>query len=420
MESCSGRGWFVKPVRFATIGVGGFARTHLGALDALQEEGLGELVAVSEINVEANREKLDQLSERGLRVYTDYVEMLRTEKSVDVVSIPTGIPMHAPMAIAALKEGCHVLVEKPPAATIQDLDAMIDAQEKSGKLCGVGFQMTSGKGFHHLLQAIHEGRLGKIETVIGIGLWKRLDSYYARNRWAGRLYCDGRWALDGPILNALSHVLNNLFFFVSPNLGEAVAPKWVRAELYKAHPIESEDTSCVLCETGNGVKVFTFFTVCNPESRNLTTRIVGSRGTAVWNRDESIAYSWPGENRQETLSATEAGGGCTTDVFRNFARCVRGEESRLCCPVSETRPYQLAANGAFESSGTVHKVDPEYIIRESEGDSVATTIKDIPDIIGQAIEEQKLFSDLGIPWAEPTETFYLAGYREFPKRFGIS
>lgn len=413
----------MKPLRFATIGVGGFARCHLDAIRLLEEEGLGQLVAVAENNVEANRSTLDDLAARNVRHYADHREMLVRERSLDAVTVPTGIPFHAPMTVAAFEAGYHVLTEKPPAATIQDLDAMIAAQAKADRLGAVGFQMLSGAGFKHLNDSIKTGKLGKIKAVIGVGQWRRLDSYYERNRWAGRLRLGDRWVLDGPILNPLSHILNNLLFLASAEKGKAASPRWVQAELYKAHPIESEDTSCLTAETENGVRIYFYATLCAETSDDPMIHVIGSQGSATWRFPSDLFYEVEegstGKLSREVIDLDGMEPGTTTEVFRNFAKVLRGEESRVYCPLEETRSYQIVANAAFESSGRIHGIESEHVLRKGEESSISTTIKGISTLFSAAVDEHKLFSQMGVPWAVQTEPFATQGYSEFPQRFVV-
>lgn len=415
----------MKPIRFATIGVGGFGGSHLGAIRVLEQEGIGQLVAVAENNIEANRDTLNKLSSRHIRHYSDFQELLQTEKTVDVVSIPTGIPYHAPMTIAALHAGFHVLCEKPPAATIQDLDTMIEAQEKSGKECAIGFQLLSGLGFRQLNESIKNGDLGEIEAVIGVGRWKRLDSYYERNQWAGRLKLGDRWVLDGPILNPLSHYLNNVLFLASSEMGRAGVPRWVQAELYKAHSIESEDTSCLTAELENGVRVYFYVTLCDREGGETYIQVCGPRAEARWDGStDQVTLTCRDSDSKDTVTPRAADftaqPGSTREVFRNLSRFLLGEVDKLYCPVVETRPYQMTANAAFESSRAVHPVHPQYVIREPQGDSVATFITGLEETLEQAVVGKKLFSDLGVPWAMRTEPFAVHGYSHFPQQFSTT
>lgn len=73
--------------------------------------------------------------------YPDLSQMLSKEK-LDIVDICTPPQAHAPLAIQALKNGCHVILEKPMALKTADCDEMLDASHKyGGKLCVIHNQL---------------------------------------------------------------------------------------------------------------------------------------------------------------------------------------------------------------------------------------------------------------------------------------
>ena len=222
-------------------------------------------VSVSERD---DAEALSLLQEKGVPIHGDYETMLQEVEGVDVIALPTPIHSHAPMTIQALDRGFHVLVEKPPAATVQEVDAMIDARDRAGKLCAVGFQLITGTGIQKLKKMVCSGEFGDIVEVVACGKWKRQKSYYERQPWAGQLKCDGRYVLDGPLNNPLAHILNNELYVASAEDGKLARPLEVTAELYRGHDfIKSENTSCLRASLDNGAKVYFFVTLCAADNR---------------------------------------------------------------------------------------------------------------------------------------------------------
>ena len=73
--------------------------------------------------------KGDQMELKGVKGYADFQEMIE-DPEIDMVDICSPTDQHAPMAIAALKAGKHVLVEKAIALSAGQADKMIDAAEK--------------------------------------------------------------------------------------------------------------------------------------------------------------------------------------------------------------------------------------------------------------------------------------------------
>lgn len=66
--------------------------------------------------------------------YTDYLELLRREDGVEIIDVCTPPWLHAPMTIAALQSGKHVLCEKPMALNAVEADSMVAAAEAAGRV----------------------------------------------------------------------------------------------------------------------------------------------------------------------------------------------------------------------------------------------------------------------------------------------
>ena len=406
-------------INTAIIGIGGFGRTHVQALETLEAEGRVRLIAVAEKDWERNRETIERLKAKRVRVYGDHHEMLRThavrsarERSVDLVTIATPLHLHPPMTIAGLRAGYHVLTEKPPAVTIQDLRAMRRAEEESGLRCGVDFQLLSGEAFRKLQTLIVEGALGELLEVVGVGKWRRLDSYYERASWAGKVRLRGDFVLDGPINNPLSHILNNALHLARCDSGEMSPPVRVRGELYRGHPIEGEDTSCLAAELEHGVRIYFYATLCHTEDEPPWIEVVGTKAKALWTRDTALRIEYR-DGRSEAISFEDKDRGHHVKMFRNFVDVLEGKADRLLCPLADTEHFVRVSNGAYQSAGNIVPIGARYIRRYPEDDSTATEVMDIGAIVDEAARKRQLFSEIGVPWARRTAWFDVRGYEEF-------
>ncbi len=388
----------MDPVRCAIIGVGGFGKVHIGAVEDLEREGTLKLVSVAEAFPSKWADTIGELKERGIRIYIDYREMLEKERDVELVTISTPMHLHPPMVMDTLEAGYHVLTEKPPALVIQDLEDMIEVRKRSGKLCGVDFQLLTVRAFREMLERVSRGDIGELKYVVAVGTWKRLDSYYERTYWAGKLMVDGIPVLDGPINNAISHILNNCLFLAESANGAPLKPSSVRAELYRGHPIEGEDTSCLEAELENGVKIYFYVTLCSPIQEAPSIEAVGSGGRMIW-RDKSLRIGLDGATTEELSFPEPEFDGHHIKIFRNFAMVLRGKEKKLFCPLEKTMNFLTVSNGAYGSAGKIVPIPPKYVKRYEEGESIATEVVDIVEIIDRASKSQKLFSEIDVPWA---------------------
>lgn len=117
-----------KILKVGVVGVGGIAKTHMPGWAASEH---AEVVAGSDISAEA-------LENWGTvygvtKLATDPAELFR-DPDIDIIDVCTPNRYHAPISIAALDAGKHVLCEKPLAPTPEEIEAMIAARDRSGKL----------------------------------------------------------------------------------------------------------------------------------------------------------------------------------------------------------------------------------------------------------------------------------------------
>lgn len=117
-----------ETLKVGVIGVGGIARTHF---PGWKESPLAEVAALSDVVPDVLKRVGGEL---GVTKLYATPEELIADPEIDIVDICTPNNYHAPLAIAALKAGKHVLCEKPLAPTPQAIRDMIAARDESGKL----------------------------------------------------------------------------------------------------------------------------------------------------------------------------------------------------------------------------------------------------------------------------------------------
>lgn len=403
-----------SPIRAAVIGIGGFGALHAANLLELQHAGEARLVATADPQLDTTAELRARVAAAGGRHYTDYREMLAAEHGrLDLVVVATPHHWHYTMADEAMTAGCHVLVEKPPTVTIQDLDRLIARRSNCGVLCAVGFHQVPTPALQRLKQLTVDGTLGAVQRVIAHTIWVRPYTYYRRAAWAGRLRLDDQWVLDGPTMNPLAHTINNALYLAAADRHGYAAPRRVRGELYRAHRIESEDTSCAVIETESGVPVYYFGTLCGLRNSPQTITVVGDRATAELRINESLVLHRPDGSREEHDVRPQDGPGRLQLLRLMFEGMQRGELPAEVVSLERARPFLLAANGIFESSAGIAAILPPYGCDcEWEGTPTAT-IADIEETMARAVAEARLFSELGVPWGRATQTVDLRGYDHF-------
>lgn len=200
------------PLRVGVVGVGWAGRQHLAAYHELP--GV-EIAAIAGQEPDLLAELGERYgAERLLERWEDLLEV----PDLDAVSIAVPTFLHAPVAIAALKRGLHVLTEKPLARNAVEGAEMVGAARDAGRVLDVVFN-------HRLRGDIQE--LGK---VIGRGDLGR--PYYARASWMrrrgipklGSWFTNQEMAGGGPLADIGVHVLDySLFLLGEPKVTSVTA-----------------------------------------------------------------------------------------------------------------------------------------------------------------------------------------------------
>jgi predicted dehydrogenase len=102
-----------------------------------------------------------QMDLSALKRYEDFDRLL-ADPDVDLVDVCTPTHLHAPMALAALRAGKHVLVEKAIALSPADADAMLEAAARAGRLLMVGHVLPFMAEFAHAAAAVRGGKYGRL------------------------------------------------------------------------------------------------------------------------------------------------------------------------------------------------------------------------------------------------------------------
>jgi len=388
--------------RVALVGISGYGRWHLLMLLEQAALGHGRLTAATIINQTQEAGLCARLARHGVEIFSDYEAMLSAHDGrLDLVMLPTGIHHHAPMTLAALRAGAHVLVEKPLAPTLQEIDAIIAAEHKSGRRVFVGFQDLNTPCAHEVQQRVLAGEIGRLKRIVITGQWPREAAYFMRNDWAGRLRIGDAWVLDSPLNNAFAHFLMLGLFWASPVVGQAAQILTVNAELYRVRPIESFDTVCLRAGTSGGACLEFYGTHSGHANLPPEVRLIGETGEIRWRYEQDIMISGPGR-ADEFLTVPDQL--CTRLQVLDDALAVLRGEPRFTVSPRLARAHTHLINAVHEH----FQINPVQT-------SPSGRLAGIDDAITEGARTGRLFSEQGLSWAIPAAQVTLKDYERFKR-----
>ncbi len=400
-------------VNACLIGVSGFGAVHYA--DVLREckNGYMNILGVCVINQEEESEKCEALRALGATLHTDYQEMLTTYKGqIQLCMIPTGIPLHRPMTIAALEAGANVFVEKPAAGTIDDVDAMIAAEAQAEGFVAVGYQSMYNAGVHEMKQALLDGVSGEIKEIRCKCLGPRMDSYYARNAWAGRVSLDGTWVLDAPFSNAFSHFITLLLFFAGSKFDKAAQPITMDVELYRGHKIESCDTSSWKIDTDEDVCLRFYTSHCSDHGEPQTFEMIGTEGRCSWAYNYSESQAQFFDKNNVCLKTVTYAFNDRPNIYQRLYQRI-ADNTAFVCDLGIARLPVLCSNAAFMAA-PIETIDDHYIKRvELDSGEVQTIVAGMQEAVAQAFEQGEQLSAVNDTWAREGSLIDLEGLTTF-------
>lgn len=392
-----------RPLHLALVGVSGYGRVHLEMARHAEGAGLARLAAVVVVNQAAEAAACAALRSEGRRVYPSFGDMIAAEAGrLDLVLLPVPIHLHADMTCAALAAGAHVLVEKPLAASEEEMDRIDAAAALHRRRVFVGFQDLYASEIHALKAALVGGALGALRSIRGLGCWPRPASYYARNGWAGRLAVDGRPVLDSPLNNAFAHFVMLSLFFAGERADSLGAWTSCEAELYRAQPIQSFDTAGLRLRFARGVEALWLCTHSAVSPREPALHFVGDAGEAVWRFGEAAVLRPRGgaERVWPSLPLLRH----RARMLEVVLRVLRGEPLPVCTPAMARAHARLVL--ALHAHAAVTDIPEGHLVRLGAGEEAQIAIRGVEPLLDACLASGALPSEQGAPWSSPAARFF--------------
>ncbi|THG91856.1 oxidoreductase [Alkalihalobacillus alcalophilus ATCC 27647 = CGMCC 1.3604] len=187
-------------LRVVIIGLGTISEMHAKSYHANKQ---AELYGVCDRNEERAMTVAGQYGVE--KIYTDAKEVFADDQ-VDAISICTWNNSHAELAIAAIKAGKHVLVEKPVAMTVEEAEKIKEVVDQNTAILQVGYVRRFGENALVLKKFIDSDKLG--------------DIYYAKASLLRRIGNPGGWFADkarsggGPLIDLGVHIIDACWYLM--------------------------------------------------------------------------------------------------------------------------------------------------------------------------------------------------------------
>ncbi|OGV62465.1 MAG: hypothetical protein A3K19_33450 [Lentisphaerae bacterium RIFOXYB12_FULL_65_16] len=338
---------------FGLLGSGLIAPFHA---KSVQESDGGSLIAVCD----TNRERADPLAGKfGVKAYCTLDDMLKDDR-IHVVNVLLPNHLHHDAVVRSAKAGRHVIMEKPPAMTLQETDDMIAVctAKKVKFTCMV--QCRVRQAIQYMKKAVDDGRFGQILHADAYMKWFRSTDYYKSDAWRS-----SRKSGAGVTVQQAFHYIDLLQYIVGP-----VAR--VEAKMTNlAHPeIKIEDTVLSFVTYKNGALGVVQASTALWPGTDVRIEINGTNGTAIMMGEKMVTWKFRDERPEDatirqvgSASQTTAAGGAADFghldhkvVIQNMIDAVR-KDVPILIPVPSVRHTVEIVLGMYHSAARKTPID---------------------------------------------------------------
>ena len=338
------------PLRIGVIGLG-MGRHHIAAY---QTHPAAEVVAVADMD----KVRLTEIADKyGVARRYLTAEDLLDKESLDIVSIATPNKLHMPIAVAALKAGCHVLCEKPMAMNAGEARQMIAAAQTAGKRLMINFSYRFTDQSMALKAQVDAGVLG--DVYFARTLWHRRRGLPKFGGWFGQKELSG----GGPLIDLGVHRLDLALWLMG-----YPKPVWVLGNTYnpialalaqeQGVPYDVEDMAVGMIRFANGamLEIEASWAANVKEREWMETRLFGTKGGLV-QRNTDETYKFEAEiylerngahfdmaMHQPSQPASSAMSHFVDSIVNDMPHIATGEEGLLVMEILDAI-YQSAQDG---------------------------------------------------------------------------
>jgi len=254
-----------KPLRVAILGAGLIAPNHAAGFQEVSE--LAQVVTVCDVDRD-NAERVAGMF--AAHITTDYHQVL-ADPQIDLVDILLPHHLHYEVAMAAIRAGKPMLLEKPVAVTYRESLAIYAAAEEAGLYFGVAENTRYMKVYQEAEKILRAGQLGQVSLV---------RTFLPANERM-RLTSDDFWGKKarfggGALIDSGPHT----FYLLKWLFGEVSELRAFTSQLYRVGS-EVEDNADVRGKLACGADFLSSFTFTAEIPHSERLEIYGTSGSLI-------------------------------------------------------------------------------------------------------------------------------------------
>lgn len=270
------------PLRVGLVGAGAISGAHLRALASLSSKA--QLVAVADILPERAEQAAEPIGAKAF----DSLEAMLAGTELEVVDFCTPPNVHADGAVAAMRAGKDVIVEKPADIDVAATRRILDAARQTGRRATIVSQHRFDPSSLAVYRAVQAGRFGRLTRAAAHVRWWRPQEYFDVVPWRGEKAVTG----GGALMSQSIHTVDLMLWFMGP-----VAEVFAYSGTLAHERIEVEDQLSAVVRFESGAIGTIDASIVAYPGRSTIVEISGDRGTATIDGDR-LAYfhaAEPGE-----------------------------------------------------------------------------------------------------------------------------
>ncbi|WP_435156395.1 Gfo/Idh/MocA family protein [Haladaptatus sp. DFWS20] len=313
--------------RIGVVGLGTMGTNHATRLvDAGAEIVSG--VDVNEAARKAFEEQFDAVT------YTNHSAMYESDLDGIVITVPNAL--HEEVAVTALDENVHTLVEKPLAHSVESAQRIATAAYESEAFCVVGFVMRYYKTVQKLLALRDEGEFGDIVHI---------DAHYVRrhNRPTSGWFIDPELAGGGALVDIGVHVLDLALTLLD---FPAINGIYGRTRTPSGHDVEDSASAFIRCANDATIGLEAAWVSNGPATREIVVR--GTEGGAALDIEKDELRIYSGSDGDPEIIETESQDWLAPED-EAFARAVENGMPPTVGSLEEAVTVQRVLDGVYRS-----------------------------------------------------------------------